>query len=139
MPGSLEILNVAAGDTKITFNTKDCRDAIRARRIITDMLRRGYALVVEVDRNGEKAYERIKEFDEAQGEYIIADFDDRQVQETRAIQTSGVVTPEPSEGLCPCGKPTKHKGRCLGSKNHATRRLPMDTTKATGIGRTAGG
>lgn len=73
--GELSILNTGAGDIKISFNTASVSEVIRAKRILTDMLRRGYAIVVEVERNGEKAYERIKEFDEKHGEYVIADLD----------------------------------------------------------------
>lgn len=65
--GALEILNVSEGDMKISFETSDCAEAIRAKRIIKDMLRRGYALLVDG--------QRIKDFDETKGEYIIADFD----------------------------------------------------------------
>lgn len=65
--GALEILNVSEGDMKISFDTNDCAEAIRAKRIIKDMLRRGYALLVDG--------QRIKDFDETKGEYIIADFD----------------------------------------------------------------
>lgn len=71
MPGNLEILNVQGGDVKINFDTTDCAEAIRAKRVITDMLRRGYALLVEVDGK----FQRILEFDEKHGEYIVADFD----------------------------------------------------------------
>src|SRR5690349_13490100 len=73
--GVLEILNVQGGDVKISFDKGDVSETIRARRIIQDMLRRGFALVVEVEREGQKAYERVQEFDADRGEYIIADFD----------------------------------------------------------------
>jgi hypothetical protein len=73
--GDLSILNVGAGDTKITFDSKNPAEVIRTSRIIKDMLRRGYALLVEVERDGVKAYERALDFDEKTSEYIIADFD----------------------------------------------------------------
>src|SRR5262245_46575238 len=69
--GHLNILNVYEGDVEISFNTNDAAEAIRARRIITDMLRRGYSLLIEVD----GAFQRAIDFDEKVGKYIIADFD----------------------------------------------------------------
>lgn len=89
--GSLSCLNVAGGDVKITFDTGNIGETIRAKRIITDMLRRGYALLVEVD----GAYQRAIESDEKRGEYVIADYDpsttprpeipDAEIQKTRTI------------------------------------------------------
>jgi|SRR6185503_18127188 len=73
MRGSLEILNVGAGDVKITFDKEDAAEAIRAKRIIKDMIRRGYALLVQ-DSDGK--FQRAKAFDEATSEYVIADLGD---------------------------------------------------------------
>ena len=44
--GTLEILNVGAGDVRITIGTD--KDKATAREMITRMLRDGYAIVVEV-------------------------------------------------------------------------------------------
>ncbi len=101
MSGQLEILNVGEGDVKITFDTNDCADAIRAKRIITDMLRRGYALLVEVDGK----FQRALEFDDARGEYIIADFDplhkvtesDEYTAVDHVLQAETLPLPDPSE------------------------------------------
>lgn len=49
MNGSVGILNVGAGDTKLIFDKNSPADCIRAARIVKDMLRRGYALLVEVE------------------------------------------------------------------------------------------
>jgi hypothetical protein len=164
--GCLEILNVQAGDMKITFDTGNIAETIRAKRIITDMLRRGYALVVEVERDGKRAYERAQGFDEKTGEYIIADFapvepvDDRRMgpqaetpdqrhERTAAVDnlvesaTEALAgkgrTQDPNDATkCSCGAKWKHQGTCKGVKR-SYRRLPMETTKATGIGRSAGG
>jgi len=72
--GCLEILNVQGGEVKISFDTKDAPEAIRARRVISEMIRSGFVLLVEVERNKEKRFERALSFDEAKGEYIVADF-----------------------------------------------------------------
>lgn len=74
--GSLGILNVGAGDIKLSFDPANPSERIRAARIVTDMLRRGYALLVAVpDGDGGTIYTRATDFDEATCEYLIADFD----------------------------------------------------------------
>src|SRR5213596_1727716 len=70
MSGYLEILNVGAGDIKISFDKDDPAELIRAGRMVRDMLHRGYALLVK---EGER-WTRVREFDESTGEYVIADF-----------------------------------------------------------------
>lgn len=106
---------------KITFDKNNVAETIRAKRIVSDMLRRGYALVVEVKRKGKTAYERIKAFDEARAEYIIADLDSEVAAEADKQVDSNIVTPPKR------GRPPK------------TSRLPMQSTRATAIGRSAGG
>lgn len=75
--GEVAILNVGAGDTKLSFDPANPQDRIRASRIIKDMLRRGYALLVQsgLDDKGNPTFTRALEFDETKFEYIIADFD----------------------------------------------------------------
>ena len=46
--GQIGVLNVGAGDTKLSFDKNNPAEMIRSARIVTDMLRRGYALLVEV-------------------------------------------------------------------------------------------
>jgi hypothetical protein len=143
--GVLEILNVQGGDVKITFDSGDIADTIRAKRIVTDMLRRGYALVVEVEREGVKAYERVQAFDEARGEYIIADFDPSLAREVdmqdeaadlrkkhdmdAAGEEIGAppVTAQADDAEPRRGRPTSRT------------RMPMESTRATAVGRSAGG
>lgn len=67
MNGKLEILNVGTGDTKIEFDKDDPADVERAKRIIPDMLKRGYALFCEV--NGQM--ERVESFDPKTSMYIV--------------------------------------------------------------------
>lgn len=150
--GVLEILNIGDGDTKITFDKNNLAESIRARRIIQDMIRRGYALIVETERNGKKEYVRALDFDPETAEYVIADLSpqepevdhipDAVVEELSAPDAlPKLAGATPDNKLCKCGKPLHHKGRCPGVKvgpKH-TKRLPMENTKATGIGRTAGG
>lgn len=132
-PGELSILNVGAGDVKITFNRGDVAEVIRAKRIITDMLRRGFALVVEVERNGEKAYERVESFDEKTGEYLICDFDPLEAARLDAQGEPEAIAGKPAEPASPAdtGK-SQQRGR-------PSKRLPMEKTRATAVGRSAGG
>lgn len=97
-PGTVAILNVGAGDTKLSFDPNNPAERIRAARIVRDMIRRGYALLVEVD----GVYVRATDFDEGKCEYIIADFDpviaadaDKQEQEDGGQQepTEKVAAP----------------------------------------------
>lgn len=124
MSGSLSCLNVAGGDVRVTFNKDDVSELIRAKRIITDMLARGYALLVEVD----GAYQRAVAFDEAKSEYIIADYDPRVVNE--AVRAAAVAkVREHAEVETP--KPQKPR--------HGKKRIPMASTNAVGVARSAGG
>lgn len=77
MTGTIGILNVGAGDTKLIFDKDNPAECIRSARIVTDMLRRGYALLVEVPgkKGAPKTYARAHEFKADTCEYIIADFD----------------------------------------------------------------
>mgnify|MGYP002142381953 CR=1 FL=1 len=48
MVGTVAILNVSAGDTKLTFDPKMPAEVARAAKVVKDMLRRGFALLVVV-------------------------------------------------------------------------------------------
>lgn len=137
MAGTLSILNVYEGDVKIVFDKDNPAEAIRARRIILDCIRRGYALLIEVD----GAYQRAVDFDEKVGEYIIADFDPTyKPQFPRLKEESQEVTgddereeqgeeqkePEAEEAT------TKKRGR-------PRKRIPMEAANAVAVARSAGG
>lgn len=127
MKGSLSCLNVAGGDVRVTFNKDDVSELIRAKRIITDMLARGYALLVEVD----GAYQRAIAFDEAKSEYIIADYDPKVVNETvRAAAVAKV------RGHAEVETPEEESQK---SRRGRKRRVPMASTNAVGVARSAGG
>lgn len=125
--GSLSILNVAGGDVKISFDKDNIAESIRAKRMITDMLRRGYALLVEID----GAYQRAISFDEAHGEYVVADYD-----------SSFTDTPEPA---MPTLKETSNakveeaEVQAPSKKKNGRRRVAMESTTAVGVARSAGG
>ena len=140
--GTIGILNVGHGDTKLSFDPANPADAIRAARIVKDMLRRGYALLVEVVEGDKKEFRRVYDFDENTHEYIIADFDpviaeqedsdEREAAaESGAEGAAGVYTPPVEEVAgAPAGSKPPRRG---------TRRLPAASTRGVAVGRTAGG
>lgn len=129
--GTVGVLNVGAGDTKLSFDPSNPAERIRAARIVKDMIRRGYALLVEVrkDDAGRPVYLRAEDFDEAVCEYIIADFDpvtaaaadEKEAHEQEEEGQGAVVTPAATRG-----KATK-------------RRVPAEGAKAVAVARSAGG
>ncbi len=90
--GDVRVLNVGAGDIKLLFDKSNPAERIRAARIVTDMLRRGFALLVEVGRgdDGRPIYQRAHAFDEEKCEYIIADYDPLVGQRADADEAAGI-------------------------------------------------
>lgn len=143
--GEIAILNVGTGDTKLTFDKNNPAETIRAGRIVTDMLRRGYALLIQVDDGkGGVTHHRVKRFDEKTSEYIIADFDpveaartDEQERAHAEVEEIGNPTPSPSPGEeAPA---PKRRGRPAGSRKIKDRAIPASGVKGTAIARSAGG
>ena len=156
MSGSIGILNVGAGDTKLVFDPNNAIETIRAKRIVKDMLRRGYALIVEVPQappergwpEGKpppKRYQRVLDFDEKTAEYIIADLDpeiaakaDREEagreevgsEEARQAEAPGAEAAPAREPLKPADKRARRR---------STRRVPAHATTGTAVARSAGG
>ena len=107
---SLGILNVGAGDTKLSFDPANPEERARAARIVTDMLKRGFALLIEVgkDDQGRPLYRRADGFDETACEYII-------------------VEPDVADAPAPASKKTRG------------RRIPAEKTTGVAVSRIAGG
>jgi len=121
--GTLSVLNVYEGDVKITFDKSDPAEVIRAGRIIRDCLRRGYALLIEVD----GAYQRAIDFDEKVGEYVIADFDPSyRLKSNEEEEESEEEETEAAPEAAP-----KKRGR--------RRKIAMSDTNAVAVARSAGG
>jgi len=121
--GTIGVLSVGAGDFKLSFDKNNPVELERAKRIVTDMLRKGYAILIEVGKqNGEPIYRRAKAFDPETCEYIIDGVPDEQKQPAE--------TPAESEGEKP------RRGRPPGSRNV---RIAAASTNAVAVGRTAGG
>lgn len=120
MVGEIGILNVGAGDTKLTFDPKKPAEVKRAARIVKDMIRRGFAILIQVgeDEKG-PLYRRATDFDEETAEYIIVG--DPAEQETPNVKK-------------PAG-PAK-RGR---KAKAIPKRYAAGRTKAVAVARTAGG
>ena len=142
--GSVGILNVGAGDTKLTFDPKDPAECVRAARIVKDMLRRGYALMVEVTRRGKREWVRALDFDEAHHAYVIADLDP-----VAAATADGEEAAQPADsvyrtesGLCACGCGQQVEDGKTWRRGHSARkrrRVPASGTRAVAVARSAGG
>lgn len=125
--GSVAILNVGSGDTKLSFDKSNPAECIRAARIVRDMLRRGYALLVDV---GGGVFQRAHDFDENTCEYIIADFDPLVTEAEDKREQTQTSQPSPAQGDAAI---PKRRGR---PKKVA---IPADRARAVAVGRSAGG
>lgn len=104
IPG-LDVLSIGHGDIKIDFDDKNPQEAERAKRIIADMLRRGYSLFIP---DGSGGLKRVKRFDAKVGTYFIAD--------GAKVEPSAEKVKKPKLSA-----------------------VPMAKTRATVVGRSAGG
>lgn len=141
--GSIAILNVGAGDVKVTFDKNNPAETIRARRIIKDMLRRGYALLVEVERGGEKKFERALDFDESNDSYIVADFDPQIALDADTQDSYGLELRQekPTYGEGQQAEAGSTDANTQGAKKGGRPRkaVPAEGTRAVAIARSAGG
>ncbi len=111
-PGTLAILNVGAGDLKISFRPDAPEGEIeQARHLVEKMLREGYALLVETE---DGSYARATGFDRETRSYIVS------------------ALPAAPEPAAKGGTPVKKKrGR--------PRKVAASGARAVAIGRSAGG
>lgn len=112
-PG-IDVLNCGAGHLKFRFDKSKSDEVEKAKKVLTDMLKRGYMLFAIVD--GE--HKRIRSFDPNTEEYILEEPD----------------VPEAEEKVADLAISSKRRpGRPKG------KRVAMQSTRATAIGPTAGG
>ncbi len=131
MEGQVAVLNVGAGDTKLSFDPNNPQECIRASRIVKDMLRRGYALLVD---KGDGTYARVHEFDDTKYEYVIADFDPIVADEHDSQEMENGEKDKPGTAAAPATATQKpRRGRPPG------RRIPASGAHAVAVSRTAGG
>lgn len=151
MTGEVGVLSVGAGDTKLIFDPNNPQDMIRAARIVKDMLRRGYSLLVAVPGSDPLMYQRAYDFDENTCEYIIADMDSTPIKEDPSVERTTIVgesitqvapdeAAKPAEATQEASLPHAASGRTgKGKGKRGTKRVPASSTKATAVARTAGG
>ena len=110
--GTLDILNVGLGHLKMEFNKANPVERARAKRMIEEMLRRGYAIFVE--HRGKLS--PVRACDPKREMYVIEDVPgvEEMAREHQPIKPRN-------------GRRTRY------------RRVPMTQAKATAVGRTAGG
>ena len=122
MPGEIGILNVGAGDTKLVFDPTKPEESAHAARVVKDMIRRGFAIFVQVGENDRgPIYQRAHDFDENTHEYIIA---------------GTPADMEDSNDEKPASPPRRRRE----SKKAAPRRVPASAgTSAVAVARVAGG
>lgn len=120
--GQIGILNVGAGDTRFSFDPDKPAECERAAKVVTDMLRRGYAILVQVgERDGKPLYMRAEAFDPATCEYLIVG----------APADEPVTVPhEPG--------PTLARAKARGGKRD-TMRVKAAKTRSVAVARSAGG
>lgn len=148
MTGGIGILNVGAGDTKLSFDKKNPAECIRAGRIVKDMLRRGYALLVQTGtdkKSGDPIYSRATDFDENTSEYIIADFDpvtaaaaDKAEAAAEAV-TEGTYVGTEAGSASPEGGGAKAPRAARKGTALKERRIPAGSTRGVAVSRSAGG
>jgi hypothetical protein len=126
--GEVAVLNVAAGDTKLTFDPNDPEEAARSAKIVDDMIKRGFVLMIEVGRDERgPLYRRATAFDPDTHEYIGT-----------AMDEAGSATTESSNVEDP---PAKARGRRKGTSRSSgsTRRVKASSAKAVAVARVSGG
>jgi hypothetical protein len=148
-PGMLEVLSVGHGDLKLSFDPGNEDDTQKAKAIIEEMLRKGYSIFVETD----VGPARVQRFSAERMAYIITELapgnelpsgpapspalesgpvlDAEVVNEPTVAKQTGVGPPE--DASVP---PRRKPGR---SKKTVEKDVPVAGSKATAVGRTAGG
>jgi hypothetical protein len=133
MTGSLSVLNVGAGDITITFNNDDLVETNKALGMLKEMLKRGYLIAIQLP---DGSYTRAREIDAMRGRYIIV------IPDT--VPAPPQAEPVHDTCACGCGRPVSAGKRWVrGHHNRGrgvrTMSVPVSTSTAIGVGRSAGG
>lgn len=113
MAGDLDVLNCGAGHLELKFDKSNAMETEKARRAVTDMLKRGYALFL---RGEGETFVKVEAFDPERDCYIVSD--------TPEVAGLGTVEPAPAE--------PKRRGR-------GRRVIPAGSASVTAVARSAGG
>lgn len=111
--GSLSVLNVGAGDIRVTFNRDNTDEVEKALSMLRDMQSRGYAIMIELP---DHTYVRATSIDASTASYVVV------VNET---------SPLPDDAVVESPQTRAKRGRRV--------RVPVRTSRAVGIARSAGG
>src|SRR4051812_12954482 len=99
--GCLDVLNCGAGHLTFRFDKNAAEEVEKAKKVLTDMLRRGYMIFVKVD--GQQ--KRVRQFDAIHEEYILEEPD---------VMPEPPATPDPApteSARRPVGRPKGLAGR----------------------------
>lgn len=125
--GEVGILNVGAGDTKLTFDKSKPEERKRAAAVVADMLKRGFAILIQVgEKDGEPLYQRAKAFDPETCEYIIVGTPEEEDEHHEKAS----APPAPHKAAIPSVR-EKRGGR--------RKRVAAESTTAVAVARSAGG
>lgn len=130
--GAVSVLSVGEGDLTLNFDKSKPAERARAQRIVSDMLARGYAILIQVgEQNGEPIYQRAKAFDPETCEYLIVGLADDEAVALGGTETEGAPSATAEAEPAPT---QKRRGRP--PKMH---RVPAERTRTVAVARTAGG
>lgn len=131
MNGNLGILNVGAGDFKISFDPSKPKEREHAAKVVGDMLKRGYAILVRAGetKDGKPLYLRAESFDPETCEYIVVGAPDDDEPAPRKGLDDGPPIVGPNEPV--------RRGR--GRPPKARLRIAAHKTSAVAVARSAGG
>ena len=128
--GSVAVLSVGDGDLALTFDKSKPVERERAAQVVTEMLERGYAILIQVgEKDGEPVYQRAKGFDPETCEYLIVG----------APDAVGALPAAPSRALVPEVVETGPRRRGRPRKHDIPTRVPAERTRTVAVARTAGG
>ena len=140
MTGTVSIFNVSTGDTKLVFDPNNPVDSVRAARIVTDMLKRGYILLADSglrDDQDRPIFARVQQFDAKTYEYVIADLAEsattsEALEPTTESTTVATIAMGPDVVDVVDPKPRK-------ANKPKTKRVSASSTDAYAVAKTAGG
>ena len=115
--GMLEVLSIGKGDLKLVVGGEDPQDVEKAREVIEEMLRKGYSIFVETD----KGLVRVKRFNAKRMTYVISEMPEEE-------PVASVAAPKEE-------RPAPKRS----AKGSGFREVPVAGSRATAVGRTAGG
>lgn len=130
--GQVAALNCGAGDIRVTFEKGNVFETERAKGVIQDMLKRGYALFVD---EGDGKFVKASRFDPEKEVYIIGN--GPLAEDDQAETDAAVADAKASTIGADMGQP--RRGRPPGAKNKSSRAVSMHKGKAVGVAPTAGG